>query len=57
MPDVHILIKLVFHIAVTFVDAYACVDYKSVCPSRISNVNSFLNTYMCVCVCVCGFFT
>jgi len=50
MSDVHILIKLVLHFAVTFIDAYTCVDYKSVCPSRTSNgVNSFRNMYMCVC--------
>lgn len=53
MADVHILIQLVFHFVVTFIDAYPCVDYKSVHPSRTSNiVNSFLNMYMCMCVCV-----
>jgi len=51
MSDVHILLKLVFNFPVTFIDAYACVDYKSVYPSRTSNiVNSFLNMYMGVCV-------
>jgi hypothetical protein len=54
MSDIHMLIKLVFHFAVTMMyDTYACVDYKSVYPSRTSNgVNSFLSMYMCVCACV-----
>lgn len=53
MYNVQILNKLVFHFAVTFIDTYACVDYKSVYPSRASNVvNSFCNMY----VRVCGFY-